>query len=85
MRFDKDVKTQSLTGVVVDADSISKVFKAMSKCSTMIDAHDHAIAANATQPDSAEMKCDLEALRTFRLEHRKKRNAQEESLKHLKG
>jgi energy-coupling factor transporter ATP-binding protein EcfA2 len=85
MRFDKNVKTQSLTGVVVDADSISLIFKAMSKCSAMIDAHDHAIAANATQPDLAEIKRDLEALRAFRVEHKKKRNAQEETLKHLKG
>ena len=84
MRFEKNVKTQSLTGAVIDADSISLVFKAMSKCSAIIDAHDHAIAANATQPDSAEMKGDLDALRAFRVEHKKKRNAQEEALKHLK-
>jgi energy-coupling factor transporter ATP-binding protein EcfA2 len=85
MRFEKNVKTQSLTGAVIDADSISLVFKAMSKCSAIIDAHDHAIAANATEPDSAEMKRDLEVLRAFRLEHKKKRSAQEEILKHLKG
>ncbi len=85
MRFEKNVKTQSLTGVVVDADSISLVFKAMSKCSAVIDAHDHAIAANAVQPDTAEMKNDLKGLVDFRAEHKKKRNAQEKALEHLKG
>jgi len=85
MRFEQVVKTQSLTGVVVAAESITKVFKAMTRCSALIDAHDHAIAANVAQPDSAEMKRDLEDLRTFRTEHKKKRQAQDEALKHLKG
>jgi energy-coupling factor transporter ATP-binding protein EcfA2 len=85
MRFEKEVKTMSLTGVVVDRDTICEVFGAMTKCSKVTDAHDHAAAENAPMPDSAEMKRDLEGLRAFRPAHKKKISKQQEDLKHLKG
>lgn len=85
MRFDDAVKTQSLTGAVVDAAIITTVFAAMRKCSAQIDGHDHAIGANAPQLDPTDMKSDLDALCTFRVEQKKKIKMQEESLKHLKA
>lgn len=85
MRFDDVVKTQSLTGSVIDAAIITTVFAAMRKCSAQIEAHDHAVGANAPQPDPTDMKSDLAALCTFRVEQKKKIKMQEESLKHLKA
>jgi len=85
MRFDETVKTQSLTGSVVDAGAIATVFGAMTKCSSRIDGHDHAAGVNSPQPDVTDMKADLEALRTFRGEQKKKIKLQEEALKHLKA
>ena len=84
MRFDEAVKTQSLTGAVVDAGVIAAVFGAMTKCSSRIDGHDHAMGANGPQPDITDMRADLEALRTFRVEQKKKSKAQEKALEHLK-
>lgn len=85
MRFDDAVKTQSLTGAVIDAAIITKVFAAMRKCSAQIDGHDHAIGANAPQLDPTDMKSDLAELSAFRVEQKRKSTAQAESLKHLKA
>lgn len=85
VRFDEVVKTQSLTGAVVDAGIIAAIFAAMTKCSGCIDAHDHAAGANVTLPDLAEMAKDLDALRTFRTDQKTKIKAQEAALKHLKA
>jgi hypothetical protein len=83
-RFDKAVKTMSLTGAVVDQESIKRVFAAMTKCSGLIDAHDHAIGLNANTPDSDQMDADLAELIKFRTDYTAKRKAQEKSLIHLK-
>lgn len=85
MRFDEAIKTQSLTGAVVDATIIATIFAAMTKCSGHIDAHDHAAGANVPMPDIAEMTQDLDALRTFRAEQKKKVKTQEAQLIHLKA
>jgi hypothetical protein len=45
-RFEEEVKTKSLTGAIVDEEAIKTVFAAMSKCSGLIDGHDHAVAVN---------------------------------------
>ncbi len=83
-RFEKNVATRSLTGAVVDEEAIKLVFAAMTKCSGLIDGHDHAIALNSETPDCDEMKIDLDALCKFRTEMTKKRNDQEKLLAHLK-
>jgi hypothetical protein len=84
-RFEKEVKTMRLTGAVLDEDAIKCVFGAMTKCSGLIDGHDHAIALNADTPDCDEMAADLAALTKFRTDHTAKRKAQEKSLEHLKA
>jgi energy-coupling factor transporter ATP-binding protein EcfA2 len=84
LRYDKAVKTQSLRGVVVDATIIAEVFTAMSKCSGYTDAHDGATAANKTLPPLSEMRADLSTLQTFCVNQKKKINAQEKTLSHLK-
>jgi hypothetical protein len=83
-RFDKVVYTKSLLGAIVDEESIKLVFAGMTKCSGLIDGHDHAIALNADTTDCDEMKSDLAELVKFRLGVAKKRNAQVLSLGHLK-
>jgi len=83
-RFEKEVATRSLRGAIVDEDSIKRVFAGMTKCSSLIDGHDHAIALNADTPDCDEMRADLTALMNFRTDVGKKRRAQELALEHLK-
>jgi energy-coupling factor transporter ATP-binding protein EcfA2 len=83
-RFEKNVATRSLTGAVVDEEAIKLVFAAMTKCSGLIDGHDHAVALNSETPDCDEMKTDLDALIKFRTDMTKKRNDQEKLLAHLK-
>ncbi len=82
-RYDKAVKTQSLKEVVVDAAVVKAVFDAMTKFSGLTDAHDNPVAANATMPDSAEMKQDWAALVEFRTTHKKKMAARKEENAHL--
>lgn len=84
-RFEKEVKTLRLTGAIIDETAIKSVFVAMTKCSGLIDGHDHAIALNADTPDCNEMAVDLAALTKFRTDHTTKRKAQEKNLEHLKA
>jgi len=84
-RFEKEVKTMRLTGAVLDEDAIKGVFGAMTKCSGLIDGHDHAIALNADTPDCDEMAADLATLTKFRTDHAIKRKTQEKTLEHLKA
>ena len=84
-RFDKDVKTLQLLGAFIDEDAIKRVFAAMTKCSGLIDGHDHAIARNTDTPDCDEMAKDLAELKKFRSEYVAKGKDQGERLKHLKG
>ncbi|MEO7699616.1 MAG: AAA family ATPase [Opitutus sp.] len=84
-RFEKEVRTMSLTGAVVDEEAIKNVFAAMTKCSGLIDGHDSAVALNADTPDCDDMAADLASLTKFRTDQIAKRNAQEKNLKHLKA
>ena len=84
-RFEKEVKTLRLTGAIIDEPAIKSVFSAMTKCSGLIDGHDHAVALNADTPDCNEMAADLAELTKFRSDHTTKRKAQENSLAHLKA
>jgi hypothetical protein len=57
----------------------------MTKCSGKIDAHDRAAGVGEQPPSLDEMKKDLEELRKFRVEQKKKSSAQDAALKHLKA
>lgn len=83
-RYDKAVKTMSLPGVAVDSDSITAIFHGMTRSSKIIEAHDHAVAANLPLPQLEEMKADLQALKDFAAAQKKKIKEADERHKHLK-
>ena len=83
-RLEKEVKTMSLDGVVVDDEAIETVFKGMEKTSAMIEAHDHASAQGSSLPGVDSLYKDLEELKIFLKAQQKKRKDAEERLKHLK-
>ena len=83
-RYEKEVKTLSLSGVSVDTDSIEAIFKGMTRSSAMIDAHDHPAAENPVLPGSAELEQDLEEFKAFILKQKAKNNAAEKANAHLK-
>lgn len=84
-RFDKRVKTQNLTGVVVDGHAIQTVFAGMTKSSGIINAHDHAEAAGSELPGLDEMRQDLDGLETFRKTQKDRIKEQDKKLAHLKA
>jgi energy-coupling factor transporter ATP-binding protein EcfA2 len=84
-RYERAVQTLRLDGVVVDKEAIATVYEAMTKCSAVTDAHDHAAAASVPTPTTAEMTNDLEMLRAFVQSQKTKRKAAEKANAHLKG
>lgn len=84
-RYERDVRTQSLISVVVDKEAITSVFEAMTKCSAITDAHDHAAGATVPTPNADEMKADLVGLDTFLKAHKAKMKVAEKDNAHLKG
>ncbi len=83
-RYEKEVRTLSLSGVSVDTESVGTVFKGMTRSSAMIDAHDHPAAENLGLPGSAELEQDLEELKAFIVKQKAKNNAAEKAHAHLK-
>ncbi len=71
-RFNTDVKTQSLKGVVVDDDDYKKIFWAMKRVSER-SGHDMAAARNVPVPKPDDMKADLKAIDDYRVAIDKRR------------
>jgi len=71
-RFNTDVKTQSLKGVVVEDDDYAKIYWAMKRASER-SGHDMAAAKNAPQPKPEDMKADLKELDDYRVAIKKRR------------
>ncbi len=84
-RYERAVRTQSLIGVVVDKEAITKVFEAMTRCSAVTEAHDHAAGATVPTPTTDEMKADLAGLEAFLKSHKGKVKVAEKENAHLKG
>jgi ABC-type dipeptide/oligopeptide/nickel transport system ATPase subunit len=84
-RYVPTVKTQSLAGVAVDEDTITSVYKGMSKTSRTITAHDHAVAAHAPLPGSEVLTEDLRAFKEFMQKQKAKRKDCQEKYGHLKA
>jgi energy-coupling factor transporter ATP-binding protein EcfA2 len=82
-RFDKCVKTLKLRQVVVDQETVQRVFEAMTRLSGLTDAHDTANAVNGVLPTVEEMKTDLKSLTDFRLAHGKKKQQADKANAHL--
>jgi len=78
-RFEPSVKTQSLKGVIVEDDDYQQVFSAMKKASRY-SGHDGAVAFQTSLPDTPEMQADLDHLRKYEQEL-KKRSAKVENLR----
>lgn len=83
-RLENEIRTQSLTGVYVDSESVESVFAGMARSSAVIDAHDHASAANTSLPTINEMTTDLEALKGFLKKQKEKAEKAEQQHAHLK-
>ena len=65
-RFNSDVKTQSLKGVVVEHADYKTVFWAMKRVSER-SGHDMAAGKNIPTPTPVDMKADLQEIDTYRL------------------
>lgn len=83
-RLEPEVATQSLREVSVDEEAIEAVFDGMTRSSTMIDAHDPAMAKGKTLASLADLQNDLQDLKTFKNTQTKKSKELEEKLKYLK-
>lgn len=83
-RYEKEIKTLSLSGVNVDSESIETVFRGMTRASAMIEAHDHPAAENPGLPGAAELSQDLEDFKAFMTRQKAKNNAAEKANAHLK-
>jgi len=83
-RYEKEVRTLSLSGVNVDTESVETVFKGMTRSSAMIDAHDHPAAENPGLPGFAELGTDLEEFKAFIAKQKAKNTAAEKAHAHLK-
>ena len=84
-RYERAVRTQSLVGVVVDKEAVTKVYEAMTRCSAVTEAHDHAAGATIPTPSTDEMKADLVDLDAFLKSHKAKMRVAEKENAHLKG
>ena len=83
-RLEPEVATQSLRGVSVDEEAIEAVFDGMTRSSTMIDAHDPAMAIGKALANSADLQKDLQDLRNFTIEQKRKSSELEKKLGYLK-
>jgi len=84
-RYDLAVKTQSLSGVAVDEDTITDIFKGMTRTSKMIDAHDHPIGGHTPPPHSDDLRADLNLFKEFVQKQKSKKKEAHEKYKHLKS
>ncbi|MEK6813258.1 MAG: AAA family ATPase [Nitrospirota bacterium] len=83
-RLENEIKTQSLTGVRVDFESVESVFAGMTRASSIVDLHDHAVAANTSLPTTKEMTADLESFKDFLSKQKDKAEKAQEQHAHLK-
>lgn len=83
-RLEKEVRTMSLDGVLVDGESVALIFGGMTRTSSMIEAHDHAIAADSGLPNSDEPTADLASLKTFVDKQKTKQTIAKKQNAHLK-
>jgi hypothetical protein len=65
-RFNTDVRTRSLSGVVVDDEDYKQIFWAMKRVSER-SGHDMAAARNVPVPRPDEMKVDLKVIDDYRI------------------
>jgi len=72
-RFNSDVKTQSLKGVVVENDDYKKIYWAM-KHVLERSGHDMAAGRNIPVPKVDEMKTDLKTIDEYRIAINKRRD-----------
>ena len=79
-RFNTDVKTMSLRGVVVENDDYKTIYWAMKRVSER-SGHDMAAARNIPLPKPNEMKADLKAIDEYRLKVDKRRKNIEDERK----
>jgi hypothetical protein len=83
-RLEKEVKTMSLDGVLVDTESVALIFGGMTRTSSMIEAHDHALATDSGLPNSDTPADDLADLKAFVEKQKAKQKAAKEQNAHLK-
>lgn len=83
-RFQKEVATRKLDGVVVDLEGITAVSRGMTRGSSRTDAHDHAVATALPTPTPADLKEHLKELKDFVAAQTAKRKDAEKANKHLK-
>lgn len=83
-RMEKEVKTMSLDGVIVDSESVGQVFRGMTQTSKMIDAHDHAVAVGSALSATSDPITDLAAFKTFVEKQKAKQKIAKEQNAHLK-
>lgn len=76
-RFNAEVKTQSLKGVVVEDEDYKTIYWAMKRVSER-SGHDMAAGKNVPTPKPTDMKTDLDAIDTFRAGVQKRRKEAEE-------
>jgi AAA domain len=81
-RFNTDVKTQSLKGVVVEDDDYRKIFWAMRRVSEH-SGHDMAAGINLPLPKIDDMKTDLKEFEDYQGAVRKRKKGTEEARKKL--
>jgi hypothetical protein len=81
-RFNSDVKTQSLKGVVVTDDDYQKIFWAMKRVSER-SGHDMAVGRSMPLPKATDMKADLDTLEGYKTETVKRRKITEATRKAL--
>ena len=81
-RFNSDVRTMSLKGVVVDNNDYKTVFFAMKRVSER-SGHDMAAGKSAPLPTPADMKADLEEIHNYRISAVKRKQATEKERKAL--
>jgi hypothetical protein len=81
-RFNTDVRTQSLKGVVVEDLDYKTVFWAMKKASER-SGHDMAMGKAAPVPTPTDMKADLDEIEAFRTAVAKRKRDTEEQRKLL--
>jgi hypothetical protein len=81
-RFNTDVKTQSLKGVVVEDDDYKKIFWAMKRVSER-SGHDMAAGKNLPPPKIDDMKADLHEFEDYQGVIRKRKKDTEDTRKKL--
>lgn len=84
-RLQKEVKTLKLDGVSVDNSSVAMIFDGMTRTSSMIKAHDRAVAKNTPLASLADMEKDLGDLKTFLAKQQLKKQDAEKQNAHLKS